>query len=480
MGAAASVTASGGVSADDHNDASASAAYLANSSSRIDEARTYFGNDILMRGFWAPIDQDGGGSVTLTGIRNYLRNTNPENVVAIYAGPFLGPFATSSFCLKQAYWTCTGRVAESDPDTMELQDHEFKTMLQYLFFFHNLYSLFGESCVHSEPISLEDFTEAVLDLLDESSSKAAIKSDYERLGKAPTFGAYVASMSERYLRDVDTRAAQFEDSIKPRRKSGVSSAPSKDHAEGNRTRGNSFAGSHAGSDHMGSTAHESITCVRYPCRDVDAWIKQIQELGVVPFKAIIDDIAVSRVVIAQDMHDAEKCVMFLWHVDNGEGYQDFESENMSEGGVFVQAAEEGIISLPFESVGFNHLTHDGWAARIRPGDALDLSHFNTKSHIGFADSLQEDIDTLGRSSGALQNFVGKLITAKGAGGAILSHFTSKAWADVGEKGSKAFLAEPPEKYMVSGPVHKISCRVKATYEVFTWLVDAPPPPSVIR
>lgn len=29
-------------------------------SSRIDEARQYFSNDILMRGFWAPIDQDGG------------------------------------------------------------------------------------------------------------------------------------------------------------------------------------------------------------------------------------------------------------------------------------------------------------------------------------------------------------------------------------------------------------------------------------
>ena len=29
-------------------------------SSRIDEARQYFGNEILMRGFWAPIDQDGG------------------------------------------------------------------------------------------------------------------------------------------------------------------------------------------------------------------------------------------------------------------------------------------------------------------------------------------------------------------------------------------------------------------------------------
>ena len=29
-------------------------------SSRMDEARQYFGNEILMRGFWAPIDQDGG------------------------------------------------------------------------------------------------------------------------------------------------------------------------------------------------------------------------------------------------------------------------------------------------------------------------------------------------------------------------------------------------------------------------------------
>jgi hypothetical protein len=28
--------------------------------SKIDEARAYFANEILMKGFWAPIDTDGG------------------------------------------------------------------------------------------------------------------------------------------------------------------------------------------------------------------------------------------------------------------------------------------------------------------------------------------------------------------------------------------------------------------------------------
>jgi hypothetical protein len=479
MGAAASVNAGPSGEAD-------GSAALGSCSARIDEARNYFGNDILMRGFWAPIDQDGGGSVTLTGIRNYLRNTNPENVVAIYAGPFLGPFATSSFCLKQAYWTCTGRVAESDPDNMELQDHEFKTMLKHLFFFHNLYSLFGEGCVHSEPMSPGHFAEAVEDLLDESSSASLVQHKYAMLGDAPTYGAFVKSMADKYLSDDATAlsASEIEEKLRvgfnsQGRKSfnmGAAQASQRDPSLGpeggrGRSRANSGSGSElALSTCKGVAGSESMSCVRYPCRDIDAWIQQMQELGVAAFKALIDDIAVSRVVVAQDINDSDKCVMFLWHLDNGEGYQDFERENLSEGGVFVQAAEEGIISLPFENVYANRLTHDGWSARIRPGDMVNLAHFNTKSHIGFADSIQEDIDTLGRSSGALQNFVGKLTS--GSGGAILSHFTSHAWAESGEKGSKDFQDTPPEKYMVTGPVSSIACRVKATYEVFTWLVDA--------
>ena len=103
---------------------------------------------------------------------------------------------------------------------------------------------------------------------------------------------------------------------------------------------------------------------------------------------------------------------------------------------------------------------------------LNLSHFNTKSHIGFTDSLQEDIDGLGRSSGALQNFVGKQRGSSGNGGAILSHFTDKAWGETGQRGADGFKTEPPVKYMVSGPVINTACKVLATYETFTWLANA--------
>lgn len=413
------------------------------------------------------------GSVTLTGIRNYLRNTNPENVVAIYAGPFLGPFATSAFCLKQAYWTCTGRLHDQDPDTMELQNHEFKLMLKYLFFYHNLYSSFGESCVHDANISMEQFTEAIEDLLDDSMSSDQIRNNYAKLGTNPTFAVYVKEMTSVYLSDevVGSHATTLIIEEKLRggfgqaRKSFLKEAGD---APSGRPRGLSVGGS----DHLGSTSHETISCIRYTCSEIDTWIKQIQELGVVPFKSLIDDILVTRVVIARDIDDPTQCVMFMWHLDDGQGYRDFEEANMEDGGVFSQAAEEGVISIPFRHLYFSIASHDGWNVRMRPGDALNLSHFNTKSHIGFTDSLQEDIDHLGRTSGALQNYIGKQTGASEAGGAILSHYTDKSWCENGLSGTTAFKIDPPVKYMISGPVSNISCKILSTYETFTWLSHA--------
>jgi hypothetical protein len=170
-------------------------------SSKIGEARAYFSNDILMRGFWAPIDQDGGGSITLLALKNYLKNTNPENVVALYAGPFLGPFATSAFCMKEAYTTSTGRTAHDDLEHLVVHEPEFRNLLKHLFFYHNLYSIFGEKAKASEPMDFDSFMEAIEELSDESMMESDIRKNYEKLGPNPTFGVYVTTMASKMLAD---------------------------------------------------------------------------------------------------------------------------------------------------------------------------------------------------------------------------------------------------------------------------------------
>ena len=386
--------------------------------------------------------------------------------MAIYAGPFLGPFATSTFCLKQAYWTCTKRTDESDADNMELHDHEFKLMLKHLFFFHGLYSSFGESCGYNTPMTIENFEEAIEDLFDNTMPTDQVETNYQKLGENPTFGAFVCHMTEIYLSD--EAPATHVSSLMAEEKMGYGSVR-RSFSEGPSSRSRALSGV---SEHLGSMTHEVISCVQYSCRDIDTWIKQIQELGVVPFKSLIDDILVTRVVITQDMHNTDTCVVFMWHLDNGQGYREFEEANMEDGGVFIQAAEEGIISVPFKHIFISSVSHDGWNARIRPCDILNLAYFNTKSHVGFADSLQEDIDSTGRTSGALQNYVGKISASTGSQGGILSHYSEKAWTDTGENRTKSFQDDPPPKYMISGDISNISCTVKATNEVFTWLADA--------
>lgn len=113
----------------------------------------------------------------------------------------MGAFATSTFCLKQAYWTSTGRTQDNDPDTAELQDHEFKLMLKHLFFYHNLYALFGEKCEHHSVISRDMFGEALDELSDESCTLEMLDQKYAALGEKPTFGTYVKTMAETYLSD---------------------------------------------------------------------------------------------------------------------------------------------------------------------------------------------------------------------------------------------------------------------------------------
>lgn len=213
-----------------------------------------------------------------------------------------------------------------------------------------------------------------------------------------------------------------------------------------------------------------ISCTWYHTSDITAWVNSIIDLGIINFKAIIDDLSVSKVVFAESVDDPHKCVMFIWHSDGGEKYFNFEEANVLEGGVLRSAADAGAIELPFRHMFFLNENRDGWATKMRPTDILSLSYFPTKSHIGFSDAFQEDADTNNRRHGALQTFVGQINPKMiPCGAAILSHYSGRGWNDVGDSVAKAFVQNPPVSYLVSGPVTSLNCKVLATFDNFTWL-----------
>jgi hypothetical protein len=427
-------------------------------SSKIEEARAYFSNDILMKGFWAPIDTDQGGSITLTSLRNYLRNTNPENVVALYAGPFIGPFATSQFCLRHAYMTSTGKVANEDLDEVELHDYEFKDMLKHLFFYLSLYSLFGDKCAHDSPLSLEEFTDAVDELSDDSTAKEYYATHYANLGSNPTYGAFVKEMVTHYLNDTISLETSLLIDEKVRGNIGSSTRRSFNLK-------NSLSLSEL-------VVENVVSCTWFQTSDISQFLKLLHDIGIVPFKALIDDLNVTRVVVAEDIEVPNRCALFQWHNDGGIGYREFEKNDL-EDGTLRQAVNDGLITIPLHHLIFGLAAQDGWRARIRGGDVLSLSYFPTKSHVGFCDSYQEDLDGIARNSGAIQNFVGKVSGGvMTTGDAILSHYTSSSWNSVGTTVTHAFVDNPPVKYVVSGPVMNINAKVLATFESFTWLSNA--------
>ena len=143
------------------------------SSPIVNKAKTYFSNSALLRGFWNPIAKDSNGCASLEAIHTFLSSTNPEYSVALYAGPFMGPFSTSKFCLREAYKSSVNRYGDSsstcdesvisdfatgsDLSSMTLHEEELPIFLKHLFFFHRLYSLFGDASKADSVMTYDEY-----------------------------------------------------------------------------------------------------------------------------------------------------------------------------------------------------------------------------------------------------------------------------------------------------------------------------------
>ena len=127
------------------------------SSPLLNQTKSYFRNSVLLKGFWNPLEKlNNENLVTLFSIYKFLSITNPQFSVILYTGPFFGPFATSKFCLKQAYYTATKRQG-SDLNAMIINEEELLQYLKHLFFFHRLYALFGDTIKYNENMPFQRF-----------------------------------------------------------------------------------------------------------------------------------------------------------------------------------------------------------------------------------------------------------------------------------------------------------------------------------
>lgn len=55
-------------------------------------------------------------------------------------------------------------------------------------------------------------------------------------------------------------------------------------------------------------------------------------------------------------------------------------EQLAPGGVYFQAAEDELISGPFDSLQFINESHVGWESDILPNDILNMVSFKTRSY----------------------------------------------------------------------------------------------------
>jgi hypothetical protein len=114
--------------------------------------------------------------------------------------PFLGPFATSRFCLRQAYYTATDRLGGTNLADMVIREEELSVFLKHLFFFHRIYALFDQTFEFDDLLTLnryidilEDFNCRDLRKVDLDEKFAALSAEHN--GKL-TYSVFVKHLAE--------------------------------------------------------------------------------------------------------------------------------------------------------------------------------------------------------------------------------------------------------------------------------------------
>jgi hypothetical protein len=130
----------------------------------------------------------------------------------------------------------------------------------------------------------------------------------------------------------------------------------------------------------------------------EEWLGAIQSLSLPHFSAMFgeshlflsshpsllipsEQIKCQRCSFAQSLDDPSIFITLLWLNDNGGTlFELFMKEQLASGGVYFQAAEDELISGPFESLQFINESHVGWETEILPNDILNMVSFKTRSY----------------------------------------------------------------------------------------------------
>ena len=101
--------------------------------------------------------------------------------IIISTSPFLGPFATSRFCLRQAYYTATSRLGGTNLADMTLAEDELPLFLKHLFFFHRMYALFDQTFEYDTVLTQKRYMEVLEDFNDRDLRTEGLGEKYAAL-----------------------------------------------------------------------------------------------------------------------------------------------------------------------------------------------------------------------------------------------------------------------------------------------------------
>lgn len=101
--------------------------------------------------------------------------------MACVTSPFLGPFATSRFCLRQAYYTATARLGDTNLTEMKITEDELLSFLKHLFFFHRIYALFDQTFEFDTVLTLSRYIEILEDFNDRDLRKDNLEGKFTAL-----------------------------------------------------------------------------------------------------------------------------------------------------------------------------------------------------------------------------------------------------------------------------------------------------------
>lgn len=372
----------------------------------LSTACDYFSNAESIHGFYISVKQQSTPGVRLKDISSFFKSDNPERSVALYAAPFLGPFATSNFCLMQAY--CVTRPGSSetiDLNSAELSSEaEFCLFVKHLYVFSQLYEFLGEECRHDLSITDATYAQICSNMLDVPEPTSSLN----EIGIS-TFATLSTTICDHFFLPDSTYLKMKSSS----REENFGKAKENFHPK-------TIAKS------IMST--QCLHIVIQNSKNHDKYLNTLKAVPIANFMMLMDDMKATQILYTQDIDDPETIVTFYWLQDYGEAKETILREQMEEGGVLKDSITRGLVSREKETT---HILIDcvgGWPG-FCPGDHIHYISCKVENKESWEDKTILALSKASRQLGLQSILCGKCIVDEEW--SVLLHYTEEKWKSKG-------------------------------------------------